>query len=360
MAATAAALARMRVLALHEVAGIPLELVDLFQRLGLTELGTLAGLPATDVLARFGLDGAFAHQLASGIDARPPAATVPPPELAVTQAYDEPVELLGPLVFTAKHLAEELHRRLAERGETCTRLLVEAETEHGERSERQWYRPTGLSAAAMVERVRWQLDGWVSQPGGITGGVVLLRLVPEQAKADAGRQLGFWGEATQADETAVRAIARLTGLLGPEAVTVAEWQGGRHPSERYRWVPAAGADVADLDARREALAPPAQPWPGALAAPSPAWVAATPVPVDVLDVHGHRVGVDARGGLSAPPAMVGGTPVDAWAGPWPADERWWDPARRRRRARFQLLTTTGDALLVSLERGVWWLEARYD
>ena len=44
----------------------------------------------------------------------------------------------------------------------CTRSSLTAETEHGERSERAWYRAAGMSAAAMVERVRWQLDGWTS------------------------------------------------------------------------------------------------------------------------------------------------------------------------------------------------------
>ena len=52
--------------------------------------------------------------------------------------------------------------------------------------------------------------------------------------------------------------------------------------------------------------------------------------------------------------------VVAWAGPWPADERWWDPQARRRRARFQLLLADGTARLVFLEGGCWWLEATYD
>jgi protein ImuB len=50
----------------------------------------------------------------------------------------------------------------------------------------------------------------------------------------------------------------------------------------------------------------------------------------------------------------------AWAGPWPADERWWDPANHRRRARFQLLTDDGAAHLAVVEAGRWWLEAVYD
>jgi protein ImuB len=52
--------------------------------------------------------------------------------------------------------------------------------------------------------------------------------------------------------------------------------------------------------------------------------------------------------------------VAGWAGPWLVDERWWDTANHRRRARFQVLTAEGRALLLSVEEGRWWLEATYD
>jgi protein ImuB len=50
----------------------------------------------------------------------------------------------------------------------------------------------------------------------------------------------------------------------------------------------------------------------------------------------------------------------AWAGPWPVDERWWDPVAHRRRARFQMLDETGVARLAVVEAGQWWVEADYD
>jgi len=50
--------------------------------------------------------------------------------------------------------------------------------------------------------------------------------------------------------------------------------------------------------------------------------------------------------------------VVAWAGPWPANERWWSALRRR--ARLQVVTDTGAAVLLAAERERWWVEAVYD
>src|SRR5206468_7452661 len=56
------------------------ELADLLVRLGVRTLGDLARLPGPAVLARFGLDGLRAHRLACGLDERPLATRVPPPD----------------------------------------------------------------------------------------------------------------------------------------------------------------------------------------------------------------------------------------------------------------------------------------
>lgn len=363
--ATAHALASVGVRALVQIAGLPAELTGLLERLGVTRLGELAALPRLDLGERFGPNGIFAHRLASGEDDRHPEVRAPSPDLAVGNEFEEPVLQLGPLVFAARHLADQLYERVAARGEVCTRLLVEAETEHGERSDRQWYLNGGLSAAAMVERVRWQLEGWVNQPGGLSAGVVLLRLTPDEVLPAQGRQLGFWGEASDADEQAARTITRLVGLLGPDAVCVPEWRGGRHPGDRYRWVSATSTDIADRAARVRAVAVSEHPWPGGIAAPSPAWILDPPLAVQVLDADGAAVRVDGRGAVSGAPSTLlltgasSAVTVADWAGPWPTDEHWWDPARRRRRARFQLLSDRGEAFLVSLEQGSWWLEGRY-
>ncbi len=80
---------------------------------------------------------------------------------------------------------------------------------------------------------------------------------------------------------------------------------------------------------------------------------------------GRAVGVSARGLLGAVPervSLAGGpwAEVLAWAGPWPVDERWWDPETRSRRARIQIVTAAGEAHLLALVGGRWMLEATYD
>ena len=361
------------------------EMIDLFTRLGLRRLGDLAALDPADVLGRFGHPGVHAHRLAAGADVRPSSTTDPAPERRLDQVLDDPVAQASAVVFVAKQLADELGQSLAATGRVCTRLVVELESEHGERSERSWYRSAGLNAPAMVERVRWQLDAWVNLPRGseheITGGIALIRLTPDEVRADVGSQLGLWGGQSEADRQAARTIARLTSMTSDDAVTVPVWNGGRLPADRYRWVPASNVD---LDGRARAVSSagtgsgPSGPWPGALPAPSPSTVFADPYPAEVLDDVGQPVQVSGRGVVSAPPAQFrlmsgdeasGWRPgrtrdIAAWAGPWPIDERWWEPEGHRRLARFQVITEdpAGDqrGYLVVAEHRRWWVAALYD
>lgn len=351
------------------------ELAGVLGRLGLRTLGDFAELPSRDVLGRFGPVGAEAHRLARGLDARPLRTTPPPPDLVVSAELDPPAEQVASVAFVARGLADELHRRLDARGSACTRLVVIAETEHGERSERVWRHTStesagSLSAGAIADRVRWQIDGWLNasvrqRP---TAGVNRLELLPDEVVAADGRQLGFWGQGlsgldTGAADRAVRAIARVQGLLGADAVSVPEYAGGRDPHEQLRLVPAA---AVDLRVDRPAVRPDwiTAPWPGRLPTPSPATVHQVPRPVDILDATGRVVMVDGRCTLTAAPSRLradGYTrTITSWAGPWPVDERWWDPDRHSRRARFQVVTDDGVARLVVLERGRWSVAATYD
>lgn len=328
-------------------------LTDLLRRLGITTLGRFAALPAGDVLARFGFDAALAHRLAAGADERPLAVRRPPPDLAVGEEYDEPLDRVDVAAFAARVLAERLHDRLAGHGLACTRLGIEAVTAHGQELDRTWRHDGLLTAAAITDRVRWQLEGWLSGTGRPTAGIRRLRLVPDGVMAQLAQQPGLWGGT--GGQRAHRALARVQGLLGPDSVLTAVLRGGRSPAEQVRLVP--WGDERPTE--------PAAPWPGQLPPPAPATVLPEPAPAAVRDAGGRPVTVSGRLELSAAPARlaIGDTPpveVTRWAGPWPVDERWWAPAEAHRGARFQVSLADGRALLLLLSCGVWRVEAVYD
>jgi protein ImuB len=363
------------------------DLTDLLVRLGLRTLGDLAALPRADLAARFGPEGERAHRLASGLDEQPRGFRRPPPDLRVAAVLDPPATRVDVAAFAAKSLADGLAGRLAALGLACTRLRVEAATEREEALARVWRHEDGFGAAAMVERVRWQLEGWLaSRPGAIAR----LALVPDEVVPGRGRQLGFWGEEREAAERAARGLARVQGLLGAEAVSTPGLRGGRGPADRVTRTLPLGAEPAPQPPRPPApqrpvpppaapppAAPPARgaarpqraegaaPWPGRVPAPAPAAVHPVPLPAELLDGEGAAVAVSGRGLLSARPARLwvrgaGWAAVTGWAGPWPLDERWWDPAARRRLARLQVLTADGAAYLLARSGGRWWVEATYD
>jgi protein ImuB len=342
------------------------DLTDVWRRLGLITLGHLVDLERADLLARFGLDGVAGHRLAAGLDLHPLDARRPAPDLAATAEIDPPADRIDRVAFTAKALADELHARLAADGLACTQVRVEAETEHGEHLSRCWRHEGALTAGALADRVRWQLDGWLTGSATVrpTAGISRLTLVPVEVVAARGRQLGFWGGETLVDERIWRAVARVQGQLGASAVTVPEVRGGRSPAEQVVRVPVVEVDLTEA---RTATHPDAivEPWPGRVPSPAPATVWADPEPVEVVDATGRAVTVSGRAEVSAAPARLTrpgqrSVALSAWTGPWPVDERWWDPARHRRRARFQVVEADGLAHLLSVETGSWWLEATYD
>ncbi|AEA27457.1 hypothetical protein Psed_5323 [Pseudonocardia dioxanivorans CB1190] len=235
------------------------ELVGLLRRLGLRSLGAFGSLEAADVASRFGADAVLAHRLARGLDPRPPVRRHPPEELAVELELDPPVDRVDAAAFAARGLAESLHRVLAGHGLSCTRLGVAATTASGEELLRVWRCAEPLTPAGTVDRVRWQLDAWLTRGG--SGAVVRLRLTPEETVTAGALQLGLWGEVGVADERAGRALVRAQALLGPAGVVTAVLTGGRDPAERVRLVPWGDAR-GTLDGISDDRAGPLVPAPG--------------------------------------------------------------------------------------------------
>jgi protein ImuB len=313
------------------------ELVDLLVRLGITTAGAFAALPETKVATRFGADAVLAHRLARGLAERGLSRRTIPDELAVEQQCDPPLDRVDAAAFAARALAERFHARLADAGLACTRLAISARTERGGQLSRIWRCARPLTPAATADRLRWQLDGWLTAGRTIQptddefsgpGAISLLRLEPIEAIGAGLVQYGLWGSDGQDDQRAGWAFARVQGLLGPESVLTPVLSGGRGPIERITLLPWGEEKIPARD--------PAAPWPGALPAPAPTRLTALvevqlPVEVQLLDERGKPVVVTERGVLSGIPAQLEGRHtqiprsswVQGWAGPWLYDERWW-------------------------------------
>lgn len=348
------------------------DVVSLLRRLGMHTLGDFAALPARDVLARLGAYGARVHRLARGDDATPLAARTPPLEWACEVAFEPPATSVETIGFSVRQIAERLVDHLAGHGLVCTQVRVDAVCDGRIASTRSWAHAHWFSAADLVDRMRWQLQGQLAgghAGPGLSAPVERVEFVPETVEPVADHARGLWGGA---DDRVERVVARLQSMLGHEAVTRPVLQGGRAPTDRQALVP-----WGELPGGQR---PVDQPWPGNLSSPAPARMFATPRPAEVVDAEGRHVWVDDLDVVSSVPTRFhlavgqrrlavagrgeGGVhdrwqQVAAWAGPWAVEEVWWEGAIRQV-FRFQFVGADGRAWLLSCAPDGWWVEAGYD
>jgi protein ImuB len=340
-------------------------LVDVLRRLGIWTLGGFAALPARDVAARFGPGGAWAHRQAGGRDSRPVVVREPPLDCSVTVELEPPVDRVDVIAFSARGAAETFIANLSARALACACVELEATSELGERASRRWRASGVLTAGDIIDRIRWQIEGWLhssDDTSRVTAGIVRLRIVPIETVPSGTHQQALWGGDGEAGERARRALARVQTMLGFDGVLAPVVVGGRGPAQRTQLIPWGEDRAASRSVE--------QPWPGRLPSPAPSLVLDPPAPIELLDANGRPVVVGERGALLRPPSRIGlrreaPVPVTSWAGPWPADERWWDPRSAVRVARMQVVDAHGRAYLVAGEMTTgdapcWVLEGIYD
>ncbi|MDO5031235.1 DNA polymerase Y family protein [Corynebacterium sp.] len=337
------------VLAAEVCLGCPPELVAQLRALGLRTLGELAELPLRQMSTRFGEAGKRCHAIASAAPDRRVAPELARPDLAVEENFEEPLERVDAAAFAARQLAARLHVRLRAAGQVCLRLRVCAEFERGERVERVWRTQEALSESATADRVRWQLDGWLSSArAGEGGGVVKLLLEPVETAAPEAR--GLWGAAASTEQ-AKRVISRVQSQLGVDRVLQPRDGGGRGVAGRIEYVP--------YGEQREPA--PQGTWPGRIPAPLPAQLAHPAARIRIVDASAAELFVTAEALLSGEPAAVSWSRqryrVIGWAGPWPV-EAWGE----QRCARLQVVgeSERGQrAWLLVWAAGRWSVEATY-
>ncbi len=314
------------------------DLVDTFRWLGFATLGDLASLPREAIASRFGQVGIDAHRLASG-ESLPVAPRTIPADLVVEELFEEPLEILEQVAFAARMLGVRLMTALQRAGVAPHVLEVEVESKEGETRTRTWRSSDPFTEESVIERVFWQVRGWVEAAGGPVGGVTRLRVTPLEISGE-GRQLGFL-EDTAAILEAERAITRLRSIVGPDRVLTAHPQGGRDPVERVRW--SAWGEETPTPERD-----PAAPWPGRTPGPAPALVPPDPVPFTIDWDRGIPVRVRLRSRW---------VEVLSWAGPWRSTGRWWQ--QEGDADRYQVVTSAG-AFLCEVTRKGTFLMGVYD
>lgn len=334
----------------------------LLARLGVHTLGQFAALPAQDVHHRFGAAAFVAHCRASGTEREQVVPRSPTPVFERGQDFEPALDRIDQLSFALRGTADDVVRALREQTLVCTAVSILVTTEDGMITERSWRHPRWFTAADLIDRVRWQLQGDGRAGSGLAAGIVRVVLSPDRVDSVANHEDGLWG--TGPDERIHHALTRVQGLVGHTGVVTAAVGGGRLLADRQRWLP--WGDDAAVDSGF------ARPWAGSLDGVLPATVYRQQRPVRLIDAEGRPVTVNDRGSLDGVPAAFAPSPLDrqpgdpelrpvtAWAGPWPVQERWWDAATVRSVHRMQLVDATGDAWLLALADGGWRAEARYD
>lgn len=349
------------VLMAEESLAADMDTVKALGQLGITTLGELAKLPPNAVTTRFGTKGMRIYRIASAAPDRRVAPELPVEDLAVAITPEDPIERVDAAAFAARALAASLHERLKDTGRNCLRLKVVAELHDGTRVERVWRTREPLTEAATADRVRWQLDGWLTNGG--SGAIASLILEPlEFAPPEPVGEL--WSDGASTD-TARRVVERVQSQLGIDAVLQPRLVGGRGVAERVAMVPF-GEEPEDVDR---------QSWPGAIPQPLPARLGGgidhPASRIMLIDASGAPVIVTAEAMLSSEPyGLAWGEKrylVTGWAGPWPVDADWWTqtelPAGRV--ARMQVVGREGGeggaatGWLLVWSRRSWRVEAVY-
>ncbi len=332
------------------------QLTGLLVRLGVRTLGDFAALNSLEVRDRFGERGARLHALAAGADSRPLVPRPPDPELARAVEFEPALSGADQVAFAVRQTVDAVMLALGDASVVCTEVRIDLTDDNGLVFSRSWLHPTCFDAADLVDRVRWQLEALAAEnakepvdEARTFGGIVSVRIVPVAVDDAAHHQPGLFGSGS--DERLHHAVSRVQTMLGHQGVVTAAVSGGRWLADRQVLTPWGERSVAPRD--------PERPWPGSLPDPVPSEVFLPPRPITVSAADGTVIGIDERGALSADPALVDGAGVQAWAGPWPIEERRWDDAARRHGHRLQIVDDRDRAWLVFRARDRWWAEGRY-
>lgn len=221
-------------------------------RFGLRTIGSVAVLPRSALVARFGDEGARLHARARGEETEPFRPRRAPERLALALPLDPPAEGLEAVRFVLRRLALALGEQLAARGQAAglARLVVRHDLAFARRGtpgelrlEQRLPEPTADGEA--IERLLLvRLEQAPPQAA-----VAALELELARVEPAAGQQLALFVPQAARGARLGWQLARLAIAFGADRVRRVEVTDPEAslPEARWRWVPVAGADEAGVE-----------------------------------------------------------------------------------------------------------------
>ncbi len=323
----------------------------------IAQLGELAELPVEAVAMRFGNAGLRCHNIARARHDRKVAPPITHADWEVSHVPEEPILRVDAASFVARNLASRLHQLLSKGGVVCQLLKVTADFSTGDTVSRIWRTGEPLTEQATADRVRWQLDGWLTARGAHSDdpnehdGITALWLIPLECVPPDMASGGLWDTGRSQQHVARQVIERVQSSLGVDAVLQPVPAGGRGVEERIHFVP--------YGEKRDAIRNPAGSWPGKIPGPLPARLGGginhPASQVIMIDAEGQRIYVTAEALLSSSPYALSWGParylITGWAGPWPVDDRWWE----KNGTKYARLQVVGRAVSEERQLSAWLL-----
>ncbi|MDY3126506.1 MAG: DNA polymerase Y family protein [Corynebacterium sp.] len=350
------------VLSAEPAFGVNANFVHQCKQLGLRTLGELKQVSLRHLLNRFGENGSKAFDIANARADKKVSPQVKEHDLTVAVSPAEPIVRVDAAAFAARQLAAKLHAQMSAAGVVCVRLKIRAEFQWGTVVERIWRTREALTEEATAERVRWQLDGWLTTARATEEDAGLVELVLEPIELHQPEFVGqLWGSGAS-DEQAKRVITRVQSMLGVDRVVQPHIVGGRGAVERIQFLPYGEETEGAVLGY----------WPGCIPPPLPArqgcGMTHPAARIRIVDNLARLVIVTAEALLSAEPCVLAWGrnkyEVTAWAGPWPVDTLWWEMENPQRIARLQIVGRAVDngelqAWLLQWSNKQWRVEATY-
>jgi protein ImuB len=223
-------------------------------RFGLRTIGSVADLPRSAVVARFGDEGARLHARARGEETERFRPRRAPERMALGLPLDPPAEGLDAVRFVLHRLAAALADQLHARGQAAglARLVVTHDLAFARRGtpeilriEQRFPEPTGDAEA--IERLLFARLERQPPPAAVARLELELGLV----EAATGTQLPLFVPQAARDARLAWQLARLAIAFGSDRVRRVELADPEAtlPEARWRWRPVAGASVVGEDPR---------------------------------------------------------------------------------------------------------------